>query len=153
MEEIIHEKPNGRPPRDLKKLAKELVEWSYQSDALNLAGFSSPRRFSVTRLPDYASIDEEFSEALVLAKENIGLNRFKAACNDIMPQVFYTRCEGMYDPLYHEYERKEKAYDASLKKEEESNKKTVINLVVPDGLATGLNLSSKELSKKDNSSS
>jgi len=140
----------GRPATDLKALAKELIDWSYQSDALNLIGFSSPKRMSVTKLPEYAKKDDEFREALQLAKENIHQNRFKAACAEVIPEVFYTRSEGMYDPLYKAHVREEKKFESDLRKSEEGTKETTINLMVPDGLATGLNLSTKTVSKKDN---
>lgn len=140
----------GRPAIDLKALAKELIDWSYQPDALNLIGFSSPKRMSVTKLPDYAKKDDEFREALLLAKENISQNRFKAACADVIPEVFYTRSEGMYDPLFKSYQREEKKFESDLRKSEEGTKETTINLMVPDGLATGLNLSTSKLSTKNN---
>ncbi len=143
----------GRPSTDLKALAKDLIEWSYLNDSLNLIGFSSPRRFSVTRLADYAAKDNEFSEALILAKENISQNRFKASCANLMPQQFYTRCEGMYDPLYHKFDRDEKKFDSDLRKDEEGSKATTIHLTASDDLTAGLNISAKTISSKDNTSS
>jgi len=144
---------SGRPPVDLQKMAKELIEWSYQPDALNLIGFSSPRRMSVTKLPEWADRDVEFREALTIAKENIGQNRFKAANNGTMIQQFFTRSEGMYDPLHHRYDRAEKKFESDLRKQEEGSKATTINLQVPHDLAAGINLPTKTLSNKDIESS
>ena len=145
----------GRPPEwDLEELAKELIEWSYKSDSLNLIGFSSPKRMSVTKLPDFAVKNSKFREALILAKENIGINRFKAASLNQMPEKFYTRCEGMYDPLYHKYDRDEKIFESSLRKDEEGNKPTQITVKVQhDGLGSGLNISAETLPITDNQSS
>lgn len=140
---------SGRPAVDLIQMAKDLIEWSYQPDALNLIGFSSPRRMSVTKLPEWAEKNVEFREALNLAKENIGINRFKAACGNLMPQVFYTRSEGMYDPLHHRYDRAEKKFESDLRKQEDGAKATTINLTVPNDLAAGLNLPTKTISVKD----
>ncbi len=143
----------GRPAViDLIKLAQELVEWSYLPDSLNLIGFSSPKRMSVTKLPEYAERDKAFGEALRLAKENIGQNRFRAANNGTMMQQFFTRSEGMYDPLHHKFDRAEKKFESDLRKQEEGTKATTINLQVPHDLAAGLNLPTKTISSKDNSS-
>lgn len=139
----------GRPSVDLIQMAKDLVEWSYQPDALNLIGFSSPRRMSVTKLPEWAEKNVAFREALNLAKENIGLNRFKAANSGTMLQQFYTRTEGQYDPLYHRYDREEKKFESDLRKQEDGAKATTINLTVPNDLAAGLNLPTKTISIKD----
>lgn len=143
----------GRPAMDLVQLAKDLIEWSYQPDALNLIGFSSPRRMSVTKLPEWAERDSEFREALCLAKQNIGQNRFKAACSNLMPQQFFTRSEGMYDPLHHRYDRAEKKFESDLRKQEDGAKATTINLTVPNDLAAGLNLPTKTISVKDSKGS
>ncbi len=144
----------GRPPEhDLEKLAHQLIEWSFLPDSLNLIGFSSPRRISVTKLPDFAVRDPKFREALNLAKENIAQNRFKASCAGLMPQVFYSRSEGMYDPLYHKYDREEKKFDSDLRKDEEGSKAATINLTVPHDLGAGLKLSASPISNKDNQSS
>lgn len=143
----------GRPSTDLSKLAEELIEWSYTPEALNLIGFSSPRRFSVTRLADYAAKDKKFSEALQLAKENIAQNRFHAANANTMIPAFYTRCEGMYDPLFHKYDNEEKDKDAARRKDIEGSKQQTYNIVVPNDLATGANIPTKKVSDKPNKGS
>lgn len=142
----------GRPKTDLEKLAKELIEWSYQADALNLIGFSSPRRFSVTQLPEYAAQNKGFSEALKLAKENIAQNRFRAANNNQMIPAFYTRCEGMYDPLFNKYDNEEKDKEAARRKDIEGTKQQFYTIVVPNDLAVGTDLSAKKLPTKTSKS-
>ena len=105
----------GRPREyDLVKLGEELVEWSKLPTSLNLIGFSSPRGFSVTRLPNWAEENKEFSYELSMAKENISQNRFQASCEKRMPESFFTRVEGFYDPLHHRHHRDEKKFDAEL---------------------------------------
>jgi hypothetical protein len=145
----------GRPIEyDLEEMAKELIEWSKEATSLNLIGFSSPRGFSVTRLPDYARTNPKFSEALQLAKENISQNRFDAACAEVMPEKFYSRCEGMYDPLYHRHERREKKFDSQLRaKEEGKNKYQPVTVKVSHGLGSGVKVSTKRLPNTDNNSS
>lgn len=145
----------GRPIEyNLEEMAKELIEWSKEATSLNLIGFSSPRGFSVTRLPDYARTNPKFSEALQLAKENISQNRFDAACAEVMPEKFYSRCEGMYDPLYHRYDRKEKLFEAKIRaKEEAKHQQQNITLKAKDGLRSGIDVRAEGLPSTDNNSS
>jgi hypothetical protein len=136
---------------NLDDLADEIIEWSQHATSLNLIGFSSPKRMSVTKLPEYANKHKKFREALQLAKENISQNRFDAACAEVMPEKFYSRCEGQYDPLYHKYDREERKYDADIKaKAEGNNRNQKIIVKVKNDLARGVNVRAKKLSNSNN---
>lgn len=111
----------GRPHTDLKQLAKELIKWSTEPTAMNLMQFSSPRGMSVTKLPEWAEKDENFREALQLAKENIGINRFESAVNNELPKDLFLKAEGNYDPLHRAYFREEKEFESKLRKSEKTS--------------------------------
>jgi hypothetical protein len=144
----------GRPAVDLVELAESIVEWSYGPHALNLIGFTSPRKMSVTKLPEYAKKNKTFREAYKLAKENVSQNRFDAACAEVMPKEFYSRCEGMYDPMYQRYSRREKKFDSELRaKEGGKAKDQQITVKVENGLGSGIDVSAKRLSNPNNKGS
>lgn len=143
----------GRPPYDLDKLADELLYWSSDPSALNLIGFSRPRRISVTMLPAWAKSHQRFSEALRLAKESIAVNRFEAACANEMPHVFFTRSEGLYDPLHHRYDREQKEFESSLRTKENKTNSGDVYVSVNPKLAGGANIRATRLpNPADNSS-
>lgn len=141
----------GRPMSfDLDLLAKDLVDWSKLPDSLNLTGFACKFEFAATKFSEWANKHEVFHEALVLAKQNISQNRFKAACLDLMPTIFYSRCEGMYDPLYHEFDHSEKKFESDLKKDQEGAKASTIILKVNDDMRSGINIQAETLSNSSN---
>ena len=105
----------GSPKKwDLVKLADELLEWSTQPTAFNLIQFARPRKINVTTLPAFAAVDDDFAEALHLAKQGIAMNRFEAAVDGALPFSEVHRSEHNYDPLYKSSVREEKEYDLSL---------------------------------------
>lgn len=114
----------GRPLRfDLNKLGEELLEWSLLHDSLNLMQFSSKNGFTVGKLSLWANKHEGFRDALDLAKERIGINRFKAVSTGLITQVSFQKVEGNYDPLHHKYYRDEKKYESDLKKLEDKEER------------------------------
>ena len=105
----------GRPIEwDLVKLAAELLEWSTEPTAFNLIQFARPRKINVTALPDWAAIDDNFSEALQLAKQGIAMNRFEAAVDGLLPFAEVNRVDHNYDPLHKAHAREEKEFDLKL---------------------------------------
>ena len=105
----------GRPKQwDLVKVANELLQWSTEPTAFNLIQFARPRKINVTALPDWAAIDEDFSEALQLAKQGIAMNRFEAAVEGLLPFSEVHRGEHNYDPLHKAHAREEKEFDLQL---------------------------------------
>jgi len=144
----------GRPREyDLDQLADELLLWSTDPSSLNLIGFARPRMINVTMLPDWAKKNSRFSEALQLAKQSIALNRFEAACTNEIPKEFYTRTEGQYDPLYHQYSHEEKEYESSLRTKENESKSGDVYVVANPKLASGIDLRAKGLSNSSDNSS
>ncbi len=105
----------GRPrEHDRKKIAQELLEWSTNPTAFNLIQFSRPRSIDVTKLPEWASEDDEFRQALQLAKQSIAINRFEAAIEGALPFSEVHRNEHNYDPLHKAHARDEKEFDLQL---------------------------------------
>lgn len=109
----------GRPREyDRMQIAKELLEWSTNPTALNLIQFTRPRMLSVTKLPDWASEDEEFHEALKLAKESLAMNRFEATLEGALPYADYAKNEAQYDPMRDRFQQRERRLELEMKKEE-----------------------------------
>ena len=109
----------GRPrEHDRKKIAKELLEWSTNPTAFNLIQFARPRMINVTKLPDWADEDEEFREALQLAKQSLAMNRFEAAIEGALPYADYAKNEAQYDPMRDKFQQRERRLELELKKEE-----------------------------------
>ena len=105
----------GRPiQQDLVKLAAELLEWSTEPTAYNLIQFARPRKINVTSLPDWAAVNDDFAEALQLAKQGIAMNRFEAAVDGLLPFSEVNRVDHNYDPLHKSHAREEKEFDLSL---------------------------------------
>jgi len=144
----------GRPSKyDLKQIARDLVEWAQHPDSLKFTMFSAPRHINLQRFPEWARKDDDFAEALAIAKQYLDINRFKAAAMEQMPENWYSKNERIYDPLHDDHYRSEKKYESDLRKQEEGNKQTHITLTVPHDLAAGLNLPSKTISVQDNQES
>lgn len=109
----------GRPrEHDRKKIAQELLEWSTNPTAFNLIQFTRPRMLSVTKLPGWAEEDEEFREALKLAKESIAMNRFEATLEGALPYADYAKNEAQYDPMRDRFQQRERRLELDVKKEE-----------------------------------
>jgi hypothetical protein len=105
----------GRPrEHDRKQIFIDLLQWSTNPTAFNLIQFTRPRMLRVTKLSEWAAEDDNFREALALAKESIAMNRFEAAIEGALPFAEVHRSEHNYDPLYKASVREEKEYDLSL---------------------------------------
>jgi hypothetical protein len=105
----------GRPrEHDRKQIFIDLLLWSTNPTAFNLIQFTRPRMLRVTKLSEWAAEDDNFREALALAKESIAMNRFEAAIEGALPFAEVHRSEHNYDPLYKASVREEKEYDLSL---------------------------------------
>lgn len=144
----------GRPSKyDLKAIADDLLQWSQQPDALKFTMFAAPRMINLQRFPEWEKKDEYFAEAYAIAKQNLDINRFKAAANELMPENWYSKNERIYDPVHEDHYRKEKKFESQLRQEEEGTKKSTYRIVIPHDLAAGLNLPTEKISDKDNSSS
>lgn len=144
----------GRPSQyDLKAIADDLVQWSQQPDALKFTMFAAPRMINLQRFPEWEKKDEYFAEAYAIAKQNLDINRFRAAATDVMPEQWYSKNERIYDVTHDKHYRDEKKFESDLRKEEEGKKQTNFTLTVPRELAAGLNLPTSPVSMQDNQES
>lgn len=142
----------GRPSQyDLKAIADDLVQWSQQPDALKFTMFASPRMINLQRFPEWEKKDEYFAEAYAIAKQNLDINRFKAASTELMPEQWYSKNERIYDPVHEKHYRDEKKFESDLRKQEEGAKPTNITVSVSRDLSAGINLSATPISVQDNS--
>ena len=108
----------GRPrEHDRNQIAADLLEWSTNPTAFNLIQFTRPRLLNVNMLPNWAAEDDEFREALELAKQSIAMNRFEAAIEGALPFSEVHRNEADYDPLRDRFQQREKRFDLELEKE------------------------------------
>lgn len=141
----------GRPSQyDLKQIARDLVEWAQQSDALKFTMFAAPRHINLQRFPEWAAKDDDFAEAYALAKQYLDTNRFKAAATEVMPEQWYSKNERIYDPVHDHHYRQEKKFESDLRKEEEGTKQSTYNIIVSNDLASGTEISTKTVSEEDN---
>jgi hypothetical protein len=122
----------GRPRRyDLDELADKLIEWSKQPQNMTLLDFCNDYEIRASYLSEWAKIDQRFSEALDLAKSQIGARRERLVSYGKLEKGAFNRTQGMYDKLLNEFEREEKEYEYGLKHKNEiaRDKGIVINLV------------------------
>ena len=141
----------GRPSQyDLKQIARDLVEWAQQPDALKFTMFAAPRHINLQRFAEWAAKDEDFAEAYALAKQYLEANRFRAAAQEIMPEQWYSKNERIYDPVHDHHYREEKKFESSLKREEDGAKQSTYNIMVSRDLCSGADISAKAVSEKDN---
>lgn len=68
--------PNGRPREyDLKKVAKDLIEWAQKDDSWNLCGFSADFLIPAATVLRWKDEDPDFREAFDIAKNILGKRR------------------------------------------------------------------------------
>lgn len=141
----------GRPSKyDLKAIADDLVQWSQNPDALKFTMFAAPRHINLQRFPEWEKKDEYFAEAYAIARQNLDINRFKAAATETMPEYWYSKNERIYDPVHDHHYRQEKKFESDLRKEEEGTKQSTYNIIVSNDLASGTEISTKTVSEEDN---
>lgn len=143
---MVH--PGGRPQEyDRIQVGKDFVEWATDNlDALTVPMFAGTIGIHSGIMRNWAREDAEFRALFMAGKEQIGINRLRAAQQDLLDPSIYRGHIGNYDSDINEYIREEKTFDSSLKKEEES-KPTQINVKVShDGLGSGIKVSTETLS-------
>jgi hypothetical protein len=89
--------PMGRPPRDLVKLAEDLISWSESEDASTLNRFCGLHRIPPSVLSSYAKKDIEFSLAFEQAKANIAVKREQMAATGGLSNQAYAINARVYD--------------------------------------------------------
>lgn len=107
----------GRPPEwDLDKEADELLEWSLKEDSTSLYQFTDLKEYLAQQLSQFAEQNTKFSLALRKAKERIGIRRERGANIGTIRNNVWERYAPVYDTMLHEFEDKQKAREAELKK-------------------------------------
>jgi hypothetical protein len=146
--------PNsGRPCKfDKEAEFKALEEWAKTDEALVFRMFPCMRGYSHDTLENWAIENDVFLDIYNVALETVGARRELILIKNISPSPFQ-RYATYYDKKLRKHERDEKEFDSALKQKEEGSKATTINLQVPNDLAAGLNLPTKTVSSKNNSSS
>ncbi len=122
----------GRPPRDLIKLANDLIKWSLLHDSINLNGFCGQQNLAPSVFSRYARENEDFCLAYEEAKANLADRREKMLNAEMLHVKAYDLNACVYDHFLKE-ERREQAKEAS----KEQSKNQTFTIVVPHGLATG----------------
>lgn len=146
----------GRPRKhDRENLKIELLQWAALPDSLNLNKFCCTRNppLSPVKLLAFVKEDEEFREAYEAAKTFLAYRREEGLVLGTMHQAAYNKNAHVYD-LIMKYEDREGAeFESNLRKQENNQKETTINLMVPDGLRCGANIPTETLPTLDNQSS
>lgn len=117
----------GRPNEyDIEMEAQALLEWAQTDRATSMLKFAAERMYPVDYLCRWANESEIFCSALNVAKAMIGARREELASQGLMPEGIQKRTHAMYDKMTHAFEREEKTFDASLKKDVEASKPNII---------------------------
>jgi hypothetical protein len=142
---------------DRIEIGKEFVEWATNNpQALTVPMFAVSKGMNSGILRNWANEDPEFRALFQQAKEQIGINRLKMTLSDSPIKLdcgIYKQTIGHYDMDSKAEMREEKAYDSSLRKDEEGSKATTIHLTASHDLTAGLNISTSPISSKDNKGS
>ncbi len=108
----------GAPPKyDLKKEAEDLLAWSELDDSISIYGFVNPKPYIAQQLTEFCARSEEFSLALIKAKQRIAERRERKVHEGKFHFGVYGRSAGVYDKMLVDHE------DAQRKKEREEELK------------------------------
>lgn len=94
-----------------------LFEWINSDCPHKLLDFCNSRELLIDDLYYFADISPRFSRALKMAKQTIAANREEMVNKDQINYGAYNRYVSFYDPMIHQHERAEKAYEAELKRQ------------------------------------
>jgi hypothetical protein len=114
---MVH--PGGRPrEHDRIAIGKALVQWTKDHpDCLTVPHFTCANGHDIDMLIRWRKEDLEFRRYYIEAKQQIGLNRLLASQNDLLDKTIYLRHVNNFDEDIKDFDREEKAYEASLKAE------------------------------------
>lgn len=104
--------PLGRPPRDLIKLAEDLLAWSELPDSSTLNKFCGLHRIAPSVLSRYAKENEDFCLVFELAKANIAVKREQLAATGGLSNQAYAINARVYD--YHADEKYKQDLDDAV---------------------------------------
>lgn len=139
----------GRPREyDRDQIAKDLIEWAKLPDSINLNKFCALHDPIIppSYITDWARECKNFSAAYESAKLFLGFRREEMLNSEQLHVKAYDLNATTYDYFLKEEKRKQAEFESSLKKDEEGAKQSTYTIVVPNDLATGLNLSASSIS-------
>ena len=129
--------------------AQALLEWAKTDKALVLRMFAPLRGYSFDTMTRWAEENFEFRQAYIQAKDLVGARRELVLIEKGCPSPFQ-RYASYYDNHLQDFERQEKAYEASLKNPQEQQPTQVIFRVNYDNdSGDKVQVSSKELPNKN----
>lgn len=108
----------------IERLSLEINEWSKKDDALVLRDFWDAKDIPEDAFYRWARTHPEFRAAIDIAKGRIGSRREKSALTRKFDPGIVLNSMPMYDPAWREFVQ----WKASLKQQEESNQKIVIEI-------------------------
>lgn len=114
---MVH--PGGRPQEyDRIQIGKDFVEWATDNlEALTVPMFAGTIGIHSGIMRNWSRENEEFRVLFMQGKEQIGINRLKAAQQDLMDNSVYRAHIGNFDIDINEYMREEKSFEANLSKD------------------------------------
>lgn len=119
----------GRPREyDLDKEAADLIEWAKDPNNFILRKFFLDRGYVQSTAIRFTHEHKGFCEAYEFARESIGQNREHLAATGAIKEGVYNRYAGLYDQKLREYDREEKAYDASVRADANKDSGNVFNI-------------------------
>ena len=148
--------PFGRPKEhDRIQIGKDMVEWATDNiDALTVPMFATSIGLHSGILRNWASEDKDFHALYMEAKELIGINRLNCSRAETLDNGIYRQTIAHYDLDSKAEIREEKAYESSLRKDEDGSRETTVNVrVSKDGLGRGVKISAEGIPVTDNRSS
>ena len=123
-------KVTGRPKKYcLKKEAAALLKWAKKPDSIHLAAFAIERGYSAPKLYLWRDENEDFREALVIAKDQLAMRIREGVNAKTYNERMGARDITAHDSLLKIDERDDMAYASSLKiKQEEAAAHTLAEL-------------------------
>lgn len=115
---------------DLNQMAIDLDNWSKRPDAFALCEFCVEQDIYAQRIYDWRDESILFAEVLKKVKMRLAARLRKSLHDKDNPYNYglFMREIASHDKFLHDFEREEKAYDASLKKNQEEEKELTINV-------------------------
>ena len=144
----------GRPQEyDRLKIGQDMINWAATNpDALTVPMFATSIGLHSGILRNWCTENEEFRAMYIQAKEIMSINRLNAMRSDTLSDSVYMKTLTHFDCDAKAEVREEKAFESSLRKEEDGVKQTTYNIVVPHDLAVGANLPASSISIKSSQS-
>ena len=145
----------GRPKEyDRLKIGQDMVNWAAtNSEALTVPMFATSIGLHSGILRTWCAEDKEFHAMYIQAKEIMSINRLNAMRADTLSDSVYMKTLTHFDCDAKAEAREEKAYESSLRKDEDGAKQSTYTIMVPHDLAIGANIPTSTISIKDNRSS